>query len=129
MLLRTKSDERQKYDSSSTKQVATIGRDLDVLFAVFTIARNDAEGEGFEPPVPIRAQRFSRPPHSTALAPLRCSESPILPSSRFVTSVAGGLTGGLIRRQVLRINKVNEAAVPVQHAVYMFFVKPFSSTV
>jgi len=52
-----------------------------------------------------------------------------LPSSRFVTSVAGGLTGGLIRRQVLRINKVNEAAVPVQHAVYMFFVKPFSSTV
>ena len=30
-----------------------------------------AEGEGFEPPVPFRAQRFSRPPVSTAHASLR----------------------------------------------------------
>ena len=30
-----------------------------------------AEGEGFEPPVPLRAQRFSRPPVSTAHASLR----------------------------------------------------------
>ena len=30
-----------------------------------------AEGEGFEPPGPFRAQRFSRPPVSTAHPPLR----------------------------------------------------------
>jgi hypothetical protein len=32
-----------------------------------------AEGEGFEPPVPLRAQRFSRPPVSTAHTSLRMS--------------------------------------------------------
>lgn len=30
-----------------------------------------AEGEGFEPPVPAKAQRFSRPPVSTAHPSLR----------------------------------------------------------
>lgn len=30
-----------------------------------------AEKEGFEPPDPSRGQRFSRPPHSTALPFLR----------------------------------------------------------
>ena len=30
-----------------------------------------AEGEGFEPPGPLRVQRFSRPPQSTTLPPLR----------------------------------------------------------
>jgi uncharacterized protein len=30
-----------------------------------------AEREGFEPPGPLRAQRFSRPPQSTTLPPLR----------------------------------------------------------
>lgn len=30
-----------------------------------------AEGEGFEPSYPRRGKRFSRPPHSTALPPLR----------------------------------------------------------
>jgi hypothetical protein len=30
-----------------------------------------AEGEGFEPPVPLQAQRFSRPPVSTAHPSLR----------------------------------------------------------
>ena len=29
-----------------------------------------AEREGFEPPVPVKIQRFSRPPRSTALASL-----------------------------------------------------------
>ena len=32
---------------------------------------NVAEGVGFEPTGPLRAQRFSRPPHSTALPPFR----------------------------------------------------------
>ncbi len=31
----------------------------------------DAEGGGFEPTEALRLQRFSRPPHSTALPPLR----------------------------------------------------------
>ena len=32
--------------------------------------RNGPEREGFEPPVPLRVQRFSRPPLSTAQPPL-----------------------------------------------------------
>ena len=35
-----------------------------------------AEGEGFEPPVPFQAQRFSRPPVSTAHPSLRSWERP-----------------------------------------------------
>ncbi len=31
-----------------------------------------AEREGFEPPLPVKVKRFSRPPHSTALPPLLC---------------------------------------------------------
>src|SRR5438876_785836 len=34
-----------------------------------------AEGEGFEPPEDLHPQRFSRPPQSTALPPLRTTES------------------------------------------------------
>ncbi len=33
-----------------------------------------AEKEGFEPPVPARVQRFSRPPHSTTLPFLRAAK-------------------------------------------------------
>src|SRR5690606_15651858 len=36
--------------------------------------RRSAEGEGFEPPVPARARRFSRPVQSTALPPLPIPE-------------------------------------------------------
>ncbi len=32
-----------------------------------------ADREGFEPPEPLRAQRFSRPPQSTTLPPVRLS--------------------------------------------------------
>ncbi len=38
---------------------------------VFRFQELYAEVEGFEPPVHLRAQRFSRPPHSTALAHLQ----------------------------------------------------------
>src|SRR5262245_39919000 len=34
-----------------------------------------AEGEGFEPPIPFRVQRFSRPPPSTARPSLRTGTS------------------------------------------------------
>src|SRR5579862_273222 len=44
-----------------------------------------AEGVGFEPTVPLRAQRFSRPPRSTAPAPLRWG-----PVSRFAARGSGG---------------------------------------
>ena len=30
-----------------------------------------AEGRGFEPPDPVKGQRFSRPPQSTTLPPFR----------------------------------------------------------
>jgi hypothetical protein len=33
-----------------------------------------AEGVGFEPTEALRLQRFSRPPHSTALPPLRSNK-------------------------------------------------------
>src|SRR5437879_7208149 len=39
-----------------------------------------AEREGFEPPVPFRVQRFSRPPVSTAHTPLRVSVVNSLPA-------------------------------------------------
>ncbi len=38
-----------------------------------------AEGEGFEPPVPLRAQRFSRPPVSTAHTSLRVRDQVVSP--------------------------------------------------
>jgi hypothetical protein len=41
-----------------------------------------AEREGFEPPGPSRAQRFSRPPQSTTLPPLRRSECAHFPRKR-----------------------------------------------
>ncbi len=44
-----------------------------------------AEGEGFEPPVPFRVQRFSRPPVSTAHTSLRvrvCDSLPVLENCR-----------------------------------------------
>src|SRR5258708_15682679 len=37
-----------------------------------------AEREGFEPSIPLRVYRFSRPTHSTTLPPLRVGSPPIL---------------------------------------------------
>src|SRR4030095_12566329 len=41
------------------------------LRAAYRLLAVLAERVGFEPTVPVRAQRFSRPPDSTTLAPLR----------------------------------------------------------
>jgi hypothetical protein len=38
-------------------------------------ATGSAEGVGFEPTEALRLQRFSRPPHSTALPPLRANRT------------------------------------------------------
>src|SRR5579872_959484 len=43
----------------------------EILSTAKDLLKTVAEGEGFEPPVPFRAQRFSRPPVSTAHASLR----------------------------------------------------------
>ena len=40
-----------------------------------------AEREGFEPSVPVKAQRFSRPPRSTTPAPLRTQSRAFYPWS------------------------------------------------
>jgi hypothetical protein len=40
-------------------------------YEIFKHQRILAEKVGFEPTEPVRAQRFSRPPDSTTLAPLR----------------------------------------------------------
>ena len=47
-----------------------------------------AEGEGFEPPGRLRDQRFSRPPHSTTLPPLRVGFSSTAPSTSSHVSTA-----------------------------------------
>lgn len=40
-----------------------------------------AEGEGFEPPEGVNLQRFSRPPQSTALPPLRAEQTAPSPAA------------------------------------------------
>ena len=53
-----------------------------------------AEGVGFEPTVPVNpGQRFSRPPHSSALPPLRSSPSSWKPASCKKLSTCGQETG------------------------------------
>src|ERR1700724_1295768 len=54
-----------------------------------------AEGEGFEPPVPFQAQRFSRPPVSTTHASLRV----VLATS---CSLAGAIAGQPVESLALR---------------------------
>ena len=49
---------------------------------------NLAEGEGFEPPVPFRVQRFSRPPVSTTHTSLRTT---LLTDVCGISSLAGHL--------------------------------------
>ncbi len=43
----------------------------DVALAGNMVHKSSAEREGFEPSVPLRVQRFSRPPRSTTPAPLQ----------------------------------------------------------
>ncbi len=50
-----------------------------------------ADGEGFEPPEDLRPQRFSRPPHSTALPPIRNYVSVGLSNLRFCSLSATGV--------------------------------------
>src|SRR5690606_5119618 len=50
-----------------------------------------AEREGFEPPGRVTGQRFSRPPHSTALPPLR---------GRYCATVAVGFVAPSLRDRV-----------------------------
>ena len=47
---------------------------VDYDFIDTYISNNMAEREGFEPSVRLHVQRFSRPPHSTTLPPLRDGE-------------------------------------------------------
>jgi hypothetical protein len=49
-----------------------------------------AEGEGFEPPLPFRVKRFSRPPVSTAHTSLRVIGIDSLPAQQHAQ------TGGLL---------------------------------
>jgi hypothetical protein len=58
------------------------------------VSRKIAEKEGFEPPVPVKEQRFSRPPHSTALPFLRVQKYKFFHSSaNFSGILAEELTG------------------------------------
>src|SRR4029453_16765862 len=55
-----------------------------------------AERVGFEPTVPGRAQRFSRPPDSTTLAPLRRGRTTILAGPAPRSLVGAGDAGDLL---------------------------------
>jgi hypothetical protein len=44
---------------------------MSAFYFMLGLSRLMAERQGFEPWVELPPQRFSRPPHSTALAPLR----------------------------------------------------------
>lgn len=58
-----------------------------------------AEGVGFEPTVPAKVHRFSRPAQSTTLSPLRGDSAIIWRSyrARSVIKRAGALVQGIIR--------------------------------
>jgi hypothetical protein len=57
-----------------------------------------AEGEGFEPPLPVRVKRFSRPPVSTAHTSLRMSGINSLPALK--APQACGLKDRLFRPDI-----------------------------
>src|SRR5688572_6011287 len=68
--------------------------------------RRVAEGEGFEPPIPFRVQRFSRPPPSTARPSLRSRGAlPILadPPSPIRAPADKSEVGTLSRLRALRL--------------------------
>ena len=53
-----------------------------------------AEGEGFEPPEPLRVLRFSRPSQSTTLAPLRNRDfAQALLLNSFIKNILGNIDG------------------------------------
>ena len=58
-----------------------------------------AEGEGFEPPVPFRAQRFSRPPVSTTHPSLRAGKCDVL-DQFIVMGLCAGFPGRAISIRV-----------------------------
>src|SRR5688572_13767780 len=56
-----------------------------------------AERVGFEPTVPLQVQRFSRPPRSTTLAPLRTKGRGLLESGRTIAMAAPCCKPGFTR--------------------------------
>ena len=65
---RASEDSLPNADSRNPHSTMTFDEDCGCLIAI-----DEAERGGFEPPVPLRARRFSRPVHSTALPSLRKS--------------------------------------------------------
>ena len=69
-----------------------------------------AEREGFEPPLPFRVKRFSRPPHSTALPPLLNSTRQIPFVVRFPTPFM--INGKLGKRRENTFGRDNMRSLP-----------------
>ena len=97
-------------DAAGIRPVATEGRNA---------MRKLAEGEGFEPPLPLRVKRFSRPPVSTAHTSLRGRRSSVYQRWTAAQGIrrsagkrsgpavsrapqAGGLSGRLLLRSLSR---------------------------
>ena len=64
-------------NSQKCKKPVYSGEDIVVCTTATGRHISMAEREGFEPPDGLTRQRFSRPPHSTTLPPLRCTLQPL----------------------------------------------------
>src|SRR5438094_7283262 len=79
--------------------------------------RRLAEGEGFEPPVPLRVQWFSRPPPSTTRPSLPPSQAPNTPlASARQARLRKRTTLHLLRRGRPASNKIAKRG---HHATYV----------
>ncbi|EKE68460.1 resolvase [Oceanibaculum indicum P24] len=70
-ILKTAFDDRLVYCRNGGFRTPETSRIFSMLGGFCNPKAGLAEGEGFEPSVRLHAQRFSRPSHSTTLAPLR----------------------------------------------------------
>ena len=79
-----------KFSNNKTirKQAAGSFRLISVDLKSKSQKRKVAERVGFEPTVPVRVQRFSRPSDSTALAPLRESSILIASTKKYQAELA-----------------------------------------
>ncbi len=77
-----------------------------------------AEREGFEPSVDLHLQRFSRPPHSTTLPPLRYALTSIRPSGNRCLKPSTTELREAVQRELLR-------QVPTQTTVPTCFLSHF----
>ena len=68
----TRSENAADLTSNSVGDATTCQHDTCDTALQRDVEKREAEREGFEPSVPVKVHRFSRPAHSATLSPLRC---------------------------------------------------------